>query len=45
MGSGGGTDGEKSYYGKRKDGISEIYGRKIKFVTNVTNVTFQNVIV
>lgn len=40
MDPGGYADGEKSYYGKREDGISEIYGRKIKFVTNVTNVTF-----
>ena len=40
MGASGCEDGEKGDYGKCEDGISEIYGRKIKFVTNVTNVTF-----
>ncbi len=40
MGAGGSEDGAEGDYSKRKDGISEIYGRKIKFVTNVTNVTF-----
>lgn len=32
-------DGTEVYSGKRKDGISEIYERKLRFVSNVTYVT------
>lgn len=45
MGVGGYEDGEKGHRSKCKNGISKIYVCGIKFVTNVTNVTNQNVIV
>ena len=43
--AGGYEDGEKGHRSKCKNGISKIYVCGIKFVTNVTNVTNQNVIV
>lgn len=45
MGAGGCEDGAEGYRSKCKNGISKIYVCGIKFVTNVTNVTNQNVIV
>lgn len=45
LGRGGCADGEEVYSRQRKNGISEIYERKLMFVTNVTHVTFQSAIV
>ena len=45
MEPGGCENGKKSNRGKCQNGISEIYGKKVKFVTIVTHVTNQNVIV
>ena len=40
VGTGGSEDGAEGDGGQRKKGISEIYGRKIKFVPFVPNVPF-----
>ena len=45
MGAGSYTHGARGYRGKRQNGILEIYGIKINFVTNVTHVTNQSGIV
>ena len=45
MEPGGCTNGKKGNRGKHQNGVSEVYGRKIKFVTIVTHVTNQNAIV
>ena len=45
VGRGGSEDGAEGDGGQCKEGISEIYGRKIKFVPFVPNVPFLSAIV